>query len=133
MDEERSYIASDMDMVLDMVKNEIAFLKTNWHMSGRPTIILPIRTRILGGTLSTTLLSLHSLLYSLFSLSRLVLSFSLSLVFLFSLSLVWYSLSFLSLSLGTLFPVPPFALSFGTPSPSLLVTISVLILSLWVY
>uniref|UniRef100_A0A646QCY3 Phosphorylase b kinase regulatory subunit n=1 Tax=Hemiscolopendra marginata TaxID=943146 RepID=A0A646QCY3_9MYRI len=46
-DTQRFYIASDTDLLLDTFMNEIAFLKSNWHMLGRPTVILPISEHIL--------------------------------------------------------------------------------------
>ena len=48
-DESRYYIASDINILLDIIKNEIAFLKTNWKMLGRPTLVLPLRSSIIRG------------------------------------------------------------------------------------
>lgn len=60
MDESRHYIASDIHMLLDIIKNEIAFLKTNWKELGRPVLVLPIRINILAGDagLSPSLLTI---------------------------------------------------------------------------
>ncbi|XP_054163933.1 probable phosphorylase b kinase regulatory subunit alpha isoform X2 [Oppia nitens] len=48
VDEHRYYIASDTNLMLDTFKSEIAFLKVNWRMLGRPTVVIPLSSRILG-------------------------------------------------------------------------------------
>jgi len=48
MDEQRYYIASDINLLLDIFKNELAFLKSNWKILGRPIIVINLRSKILG-------------------------------------------------------------------------------------
>jgi len=50
VDETRFYIASDIHILLDIIKNEVVFLKSNWKMAGRPTLVLPLRSYISRGT-----------------------------------------------------------------------------------
>ncbi|RWS17764.1 hypothetical protein B4U79_14260 [Dinothrombium tinctorium] len=47
VDEQRYYIASDFNVLLDIFSTEIAFLKSNWKMLGRPVIVLNIHSRII--------------------------------------------------------------------------------------
>lgn len=42
VDRRRFYIASDIDVVIDMFKTEISFLKSSWQMLGRPCVVIPI-------------------------------------------------------------------------------------------
>lgn len=49
MDRSQYYIASDNNLLLDIFKSEINFLKSSWHhMLGRPMVVFPIRTFHLG-------------------------------------------------------------------------------------
>lgn len=49
MDRSQYYIASDNNLLLDIFKSEINFLKSSWHhMLGRPMIVFVIRTFHLG-------------------------------------------------------------------------------------
>lgn len=48
MDQTRYYIASDTLLLLDMFTTEIAFLKSNWKMLGRPIIVIDFKQSILG-------------------------------------------------------------------------------------
>lgn len=47
VDQQRFYVASDTDLLIDIFKTEIAFLKTSWHILGRPIVVLPISSTIL--------------------------------------------------------------------------------------
>ena len=48
MDQTRYYVASDTRLLLDMFTTEIAFLKSNWKMLGRPIILIDFKQSILG-------------------------------------------------------------------------------------
>ena len=48
MDQTRYYIASDTLLLFDMFMTEIAFLKSNWKMLGRPIIVMDFKQSILG-------------------------------------------------------------------------------------
>lgn len=39
-DPQRYYVASDVDLLFDSLKNEIAFLKQSWRILGRPVVVL---------------------------------------------------------------------------------------------
>ncbi|CAG0913697.1 unnamed protein product [Notodromas monacha] len=44
MDERRFYIASDFDLLLDILKNEINFLQSAWqHQLGRPLVVMTLK------------------------------------------------------------------------------------------
>lgn len=46
----RFYIASDYELMIDIFKGEINFLKSSWqNMLGRPLVILPIKKGHLNG------------------------------------------------------------------------------------
>lgn len=45
LDEEYFYLASDTNLLIDMFRSDIAFLKSSWSMLGRPTIILEVTDR----------------------------------------------------------------------------------------
>lgn len=48
-DQTRYYIASDKDLVIDIFKSEINFLKSSWkNILGRPVVILTAKTLYLG-------------------------------------------------------------------------------------
>lgn len=46
VDQQRFYLASDTDLLIDTFKTEIAFLKTSWHMLGRPTVVVTLQKSI---------------------------------------------------------------------------------------
>ena len=49
MDRNQYYIASDNNLLLDILKSEINFLKSSWqHMLGRPVVVVAIRDFHLG-------------------------------------------------------------------------------------
>ncbi|XP_035230841.1 probable phosphorylase b kinase regulatory subunit alpha isoform X3 [Stegodyphus dumicola] len=47
VDQQRFYLASDTDLLIDTFKTEIAFLKTSWHMLGRPTVVLNLQKSLI--------------------------------------------------------------------------------------
>ncbi|XP_064458019.1 probable phosphorylase b kinase regulatory subunit alpha isoform X2 [Ornithodoros turicata] len=47
VDQHRFYLASDTDLLMDTFKTEVAYLKTAWHMLGRPTVVLPLSQDLL--------------------------------------------------------------------------------------
>ncbi|GFT16270.1 probable phosphorylase b kinase regulatory subunit alpha [Nephila pilipes] len=47
VDQQQFYLASDTDLLIDTFKTEIAFLKTSWHMLGRPTVVLNLQKSII--------------------------------------------------------------------------------------
>lgn len=47
VDQHRFYLASDTDLLVDTFKTEVAYLKTAWHMLGRPTVVLPLSQDLL--------------------------------------------------------------------------------------
>lgn len=45
----RNYIASDYELMIDICKSEINFLKSSWqHMLGRPVVTIALRALHLG-------------------------------------------------------------------------------------
>lgn len=49
MDQNQYYLASDNDLLLDIFKSELNFLKSSWqHMLGRPVVVVTIRSIHLG-------------------------------------------------------------------------------------
>lgn len=47
VDQQQFYLASDTDLLIDTFKTEIAFLKTSWHMLGRPTVVLNLQKSLI--------------------------------------------------------------------------------------
>ncbi|XP_055331267.1 probable phosphorylase b kinase regulatory subunit alpha [Paramacrobiotus metropolitanus] len=45
LDPEHFYLSTDVSLLVDMFRTDIAFLKSNWRMLGRPTIILEFSER----------------------------------------------------------------------------------------
>lgn len=41
-DPQRYYVASDVDLLFDSLKNEIAFLKQSWRILGRPVVVIKL-------------------------------------------------------------------------------------------
>ena len=42
LDQEAFYLCLDNSLLVDLIRTDIAYLKTNWKLVGRPTIVLPI-------------------------------------------------------------------------------------------
>eukprot|EP00731_Ephydatia_muelleri_P030533 Em0022g47a len=42
LDHEAFYLCLDNSLLVDLIRTDIAYLKTNWKLVGRPTIVLPI-------------------------------------------------------------------------------------------
>ena len=40
----------DQDFVLDQIRTDLQYLKANWQMLGRPTVILPIYNWMAGNS-----------------------------------------------------------------------------------
>lgn len=53
VDQQQFFLASDPDLLIDTFKTEIAFLKTSWHMLGRPTVVLNLQKSLIGGLYPT--------------------------------------------------------------------------------
>lgn len=52
MDQQRFYIASDYELMIDNFKNELNFLKSAWqNVLGRPLVVFTFRHVHLGSTL----------------------------------------------------------------------------------
>ena len=56
LDQEFFYLATDTNLLIDMFRTDISFLKSNWRMLGRPTVILEISERSFEGALDTFVL-----------------------------------------------------------------------------
>ena len=41
LDHEAFYLCLDNSLLVDLIRTDIAYLKTNWKLVGRPTIVLP--------------------------------------------------------------------------------------------
>ena len=48
MDQEQYYLWLDNNLLVDLFRNAIAYLRSNWKKLGRPTITLPIMKLMLG-------------------------------------------------------------------------------------
>lgn len=42
LDHEAFYLCLDSKLLVDLIRTDLAYLKTNWKVMGRPTIVLPI-------------------------------------------------------------------------------------------
>ena len=42
LDQESFYLCLDNRMLVDLIRTDLAYLKANWKMMGRPTIVLPL-------------------------------------------------------------------------------------------
>ena len=60
LDHEAFYLCLDNSLLVDLIRTNIAYLKTNWKLVGRPTIVLPI---LRCGHLSFNLLLVEVLLW----------------------------------------------------------------------
>ena len=49
LDHESFYLSLDHQLLVDLIHTDLAYLKSNWRLMGRPTIILPILKSMLGG------------------------------------------------------------------------------------
>ncbi len=49
LDHESFYLSSDNQLLVDLIRTDLAYLKSNWRLMGRPTIVLPILRSMLGG------------------------------------------------------------------------------------
>ena len=47
LDQEQFYLCLDIEMMVDMIETELAYLRANWRVDGRPTVSLPITRRML--------------------------------------------------------------------------------------
>ena len=48
MDSEEFYLVSDNDYLITVFEQELAFIKSNWHASGRPTMVVKLTEQMLG-------------------------------------------------------------------------------------
>ena len=48
MDQEQFYLWLDNDLLVDLIRTDIAYLRGNWKKLGRPTMTLPIMRLMLG-------------------------------------------------------------------------------------
>ncbi|GAB6025908.1 hypothetical protein CHUAL_011880 [Chamberlinius hualienensis] len=46
-DQHRFYVASDTELVIDIFKSDVAFLKSSWLMLGRPLVVIPMTQALL--------------------------------------------------------------------------------------
>lgn len=42
LDHEMFYLCLDNRLLVDLIRTDLAYLKANWKMMGRPTIVLPL-------------------------------------------------------------------------------------------
>ena len=42
LDHETFYLSLDNQMLVDLVRTDLAYIKSNWKLMGRPTLVLPI-------------------------------------------------------------------------------------------
>uniref|UniRef100_A0A8C6WV32 Phosphorylase b kinase regulatory subunit n=1 Tax=Neogobius melanostomus TaxID=47308 RepID=A0A8C6WV32_9GOBI len=68
LDQHHFYLALDNQMIVEMLRTEVAYLSSCWRMTGRPTLMFPI-TRSMLGTLSGINIKLGTSLCRLLSLS----------------------------------------------------------------
>lgn len=47
LDQEQFYLCLDIEMLVDMIETELAYLRANWRVLGRPTLTLPITREML--------------------------------------------------------------------------------------
>lgn len=52
IDHQQFYLALDNKMIVEMLRNEIAYLSSRWRITGRPTVTFPISQTMLSGCLS---------------------------------------------------------------------------------
>lgn len=48
LDQHHFYLALDNQMIVEMLRTELAYLSSCWRMTGRPTLTLPITRSMLG-------------------------------------------------------------------------------------
>lgn len=48
IDQHHFYLALDNQMIVEMLRNELAYLSSRWRMTGRPTLTFPITKSMLG-------------------------------------------------------------------------------------
>lgn len=48
LDHESFYLSLDNQLLVDLIRTDLAYLKSNWRLIGRPTIVLPILKSMLG-------------------------------------------------------------------------------------
>lgn len=49
MDYESFYLSFDNQLLVDLIRTDLAYLRSNWRLIGRPTIVLPILRSMLSG------------------------------------------------------------------------------------
>ena len=49
LDHESFYLSFDNQLLVDLIRTDLAYLKSNWSLIGRPTIVLPVLGSMLGG------------------------------------------------------------------------------------
>ena len=49
LDHESFYLSLDHRLLVDLIRTDLAYLKSNWRRMGRPTIVLPILRSMLSG------------------------------------------------------------------------------------
>lgn len=52
LDQHHFYLALDNQMIVEMLRTELAYLSSCWRMTGRPTLTFPITRSMLGKVLS---------------------------------------------------------------------------------
>ena len=48
MDHEQFYLSWDVDMLVDFIQSNLAYLKRSWNLNGRPTMTLEVTRYLLG-------------------------------------------------------------------------------------
>lgn len=48
IDQNHFYLALDNQMIVEMLRTELAYLSSRWRMTGRPTLTFPITQSMLG-------------------------------------------------------------------------------------
>lgn len=52
LDQHHFYLALDNQMIVEMLRTELAYLSSCWRMTGRPTLTFPITRSMLGKNIS---------------------------------------------------------------------------------
>lgn len=55
LDQHHFYLARDNQMIVEMLRTELAYLSSCWRMTGRPTLTFPITRSMLGKDISQLL------------------------------------------------------------------------------
>ena len=60
LDQNLFYFSLDAHMVVELIKTQLAYLKTNWKQMGRPTFPIPVLHSMIGKLVLLSCTSKHS-------------------------------------------------------------------------